>query len=264
MKCTRQRCQVAPAKTCCTACLSPRCESEITSFTPARPRAISWRQNASQNSWVLRRPHVEADHLALAAVLDGHGDEHRHGHDAPVLPHLLEGSVEEQVGVLAVETPAAEGLDLSIELAADPAHLILGDALDPQCLGELIDGTRADAVHVGLLHHAEQRAFVAPPRFQQAREVRALAQLRDLQLERAHARIPFPLAVPVAAGETALGALVRRSADQLRHLSVHEFLSQELQPIAQEGRINALLRLGEQVQQCHPGVGHRRGPPVGV
>lgn len=213
---------------------------------------------------VLGGTDVDADDLALAAVFDRHRDQHCHGDDAAVLAHFLERRVEKQIRVCAIEPARPEGLHLGVELAADAAHLILGDALEAERFGELVDGARADAVHIRLLHHAEQRSLVAATRFQQAWEIRALAELGDLQLERAHPRVPLAIAIPVAAVQPRLGPLVRRGADQLGHLGVHQFLGKQLQPVAQKGRIDALLRLGEQVQQCHPGVGHRRGPPVGV
>src|SRR6266480_4916252 len=43
MKCTRQRCQVAP-RTLTIAAFSPSCASEITSFAPRRPRRAKLRQ----------------------------------------------------------------------------------------------------------------------------------------------------------------------------------------------------------------------------
>ena len=41
--------------------------------------------------------------------------------------------------VLAVQSPSPEGVDLGVELLADPAHLVFGDAVDAQRLGEVVD-----------------------------------------------------------------------------------------------------------------------------
>src|SRR4029453_15489423 len=49
-KWTRHRCHEAPAMTAAMAALSPVWASEMTSCTPARPRALSERRNAVQNA----------------------------------------------------------------------------------------------------------------------------------------------------------------------------------------------------------------------
>src|SRR5579859_5552538 len=97
MKWTRHRCQLAPTKTLATACLRPRWESEMTKCTPLSPRLTSWRRNWSQNSWFLGRSDVDAHYLALARGTNSDRDQHRHRDHAPVLPHLLEGGVQEEV-----------------------------------------------------------------------------------------------------------------------------------------------------------------------
>jgi hypothetical protein len=60
---------------------------------------------------VLGRADIDADDLALAGALDRDRDEHRHGNHSAAFAHLLERGVEEEVQVLAVEAPVAEGLD---------------------------------------------------------------------------------------------------------------------------------------------------------
>ena len=50
MKCVRQRCQDAPVKTAAMASLRPRCASEVTSWTPANPRATRLRRKESQKA----------------------------------------------------------------------------------------------------------------------------------------------------------------------------------------------------------------------
>ena len=49
MKCTRQRCQVAPARLRAMAASSPSWASEMTSLVPFRPRFASVLRNALQN-----------------------------------------------------------------------------------------------------------------------------------------------------------------------------------------------------------------------
>ena len=50
MKCTRQRCQLAPSSTVSIAAFRPVCASLMTSCVPVSPRAFSERRNAVQNA----------------------------------------------------------------------------------------------------------------------------------------------------------------------------------------------------------------------
>src|SRR5258708_7125283 len=98
-------------------------------------------------------------------------------------------------------------------------------------------------------------------RLEQTREVGALAKLGNLQLQSADAGVPLPVSIAIAVGGSARRPLMRLGADEVGHLGVHQFLREQLYAVAQEVRIRALLRLVEQVQQCHPETRHRRGPP---
>src|SRR5713226_2922391 len=154
-------------------------------------------------------------------------------------------------------------MDLGIELFADAADLVLGDALDAERLGEVVDRPRRDAMDVGLLDHRQQRTLVPAARLQEAWEVGALAELGDLQLQGADAGIPLPVSIAVAIGGPARRALVWLGPDEVSHFGVHQLLREQPHAVTQEVGIRALLRLVEQVQQCHPETRHRRGPPCG-
>jgi hypothetical protein len=212
---------------------------------------------------VLGRTNVDADHLALTRGTNSDRDQNRHRDHPAVLSHLLEGGVQEEVWELAIQASGAEGMDLGVELFADPADLVLGDALDPERFGEVVDGSGRDVVDVGLLHNREQRSLVPAPRFQQARKAGPLPELGDLQLQGADPGVPLPVSIAVAVGRPTRRALVRLGADQVGHLGVHQLLRQQLNAVAKKVRIRALLRLDEQVQQCHPETRHRCGPPCG-
>ena len=56
-------------------------------------------------------------------------------------------------------------------------------------LHQVVDRAGRHALDVGLLDHRSQRLLGHPPRLQEAREVSPLPQLRDLQLDRAAARV---------------------------------------------------------------------------
>ena len=115
-----------------------------------------------------------------------------------------------------VQRPAAERGHRLVQPGADPRHLRLGDAgVDAQRGDQVVDGPGGDAVDVGLHHHRIQGLVDPPPRLQDHREERALAQLRDLQLHIARPGSPQPRPGAVAVGHPGLGALDsgrRRSA----------------------------------------------------
>src|SRR5436305_1799514 len=127
---------------------------------------------------------------------------------------LIDLGVDEQIRVTAIHRPLPKRLDLLVEEARDPGDLRLGDP-QPERLDELIDTPRRDAADIGLLYHRDQRLLAALTRLQEAREVAALAHLRDLQLDLPGTRIPAPRAVAVAMRRTILGALAVLRADQL-------------------------------------------------
>jgi hypothetical protein len=57
----------------------------------------------------LRRADVQADDLALAVGVGGHGDYHRHRHDAPAFTLLEVGGVEPQIRPVAGQRAVEEG-----------------------------------------------------------------------------------------------------------------------------------------------------------
>ena len=154
-----------------------------------------------------------------------------------------------------------KGVHLAVELFADPADLVFADALQPQCLGERVDVASAHAVDVRLLDHGQQRPFVPATRFEQRLEVTALTQLRNRELDGAHPGVPFPLPKPVSRRDPLVRPLVRRRSDRLGDFRVHELLHQQPEPVPKKLRIRPLLILAQQVQECHPEIGHRCGPP---
>ena len=86
---------------------------------------------------------------------------------------------------------------------------------------------RADPVHVGFLDHRQQGPLVPPARLEQRREVAALAQLANGQLDRPHPGVPFALPHAIARGQPLIGPLVRRGADRLGDFGIHQLLRQQ-------------------------------------
>ena len=100
MKWTRQRCQAAPWNTVPIAFFKPECASDMTSFTPSRPRTFNDLRNAVQNPSFFRVSDVEADHFAASGGGDPDGDDDRLGDDPVVHPRFDIGGVEEHVWVV--------------------------------------------------------------------------------------------------------------------------------------------------------------------
>ena len=181
--------------------------------------------------------------------------------DAALLAHPLGERVEPEVAVrTAVERPLEEAPNDGVELGADPRHLALGDALAAQRAHEVVDPPRGDALHVRLLDHCEQGALGAPPGLEQGGEVAALAQLRDLQLDAAGARVPAPRPVAVTPGEARLAALAVAGAHLPGDLGLHHRLGQHRDRLAQEVDVTPGRLLAQQLQQVHALPDHRSPP----
>jgi hypothetical protein len=107
-------------------------------------------------------------------------------------------------------------------------------------------------VDIGLLDDRGQGLLGRAPRFQEAGEVRTLAEFRNAQLDRAGAGFPGAVAVAIAMGEPIGAAAAMRCAGQALDLEVHPALRGEADHLAQEVRVGGLL---QQCLQVHGGAG---------
>ena len=147
---------------------------------------------------------------------------------------------------------------LGVEGRADPGHLAAAHALDAQGPDEVVDPARGDTGHVRLLDDREQGPLRPPARFEQAREVRAVAHARDSEVDRAHPGVPAPLAVPVAMREAALRVtLALGQPGELADLGLHDRLGQEPDALAQDVDLAIGAHLAQGLEQGHAVVGHR-------
>ena len=85
--------RMAPIAAC-----SPAWASQMTSWTPVRPRAFSAARNAVQNAPSSAVADVDAQHLPVPVGGHPGGDHHRLGHHPAIDPGLAVGRVEEHVG----------------------------------------------------------------------------------------------------------------------------------------------------------------------
>jgi hypothetical protein len=173
----------------------------------------------------------------------------------PLLAHLHVGRVEPQIGPVALDRAIEEGFDTLVDLLAQARDLALRDAAHAERLHKIVDRARRDALDVGLLHHRGQRLLGEPPRLEEAREVRALAQLRDAQLDGPGPGLPDPVAVAVALRQTLRALLAVSRARQPADLERHQPLGRKADHLAQKIGLGGLLHERAQV---HHRLGHRR------
>src|SRR4051794_25139876 len=121
--------------------------------------------------------------LAAAVGVDADGDYDGDAGDPPALAGLEVGGVDPEVGPAPLDRPREEGLDALVDVLAQARDLALRDAGAAHRLDQVVDRPGRDAVDVGLLDDRRQRLLGGPARLQEGREVRALAPLRDGQLD---------------------------------------------------------------------------------
>jgi len=130
-----------------------------------------------------------------------------------------------------------------------------------QALHQLVHAPGRHAAHIGLLHHRQQCLLTAPTRLQEAREIAALPQLGDLQLDLPRTRVPAPRPIAIAMRGTVRAALTQRRADQLADLDLHELAHQPPQRLANKVRALIAAQQLDDLSGRHPlPLGHRGAP----
>ena len=151
-------------------------DDEGHAFEASRPKALEERRPEGA---VLAVAHLHAQHFSVSGGGDARGDHHGARDDSAAQAALDVGGIGEDIGELdVVQRSVAERLELGVQAGTDAGDLALGDpGLHAEGLDQVVDLACADAVHVGLHHHREQRAVDAAAPFEQAREERAGPQL---------------------------------------------------------------------------------------
>ena len=135
-----------------------------------------------------------------------------------------------------------------------PADLALRHATSAHGFDQIIDGPRRDAMDVGFLDHSNQGLLRRAAWFEEAGEVAALPQLRDLQRDAASARVPVPVAVSVSLGFPHRRARTFGRARPPLDLCFHDPLGRKGQHLAHKLALGLLLN---QFDQRHSVIGHR-------
>src|ERR1700731_4887757 len=164
------------------------------------------------NAATTRRPCLPAWARTLRMKGTRHDDSARA--DAPAGADLHIGRIEPEIGPVALQRPIEKGGDLAVDLAAQPADLAFRDARHAHGFDQIIDRARRHAVHVSLLDNRGEGFLGQAPRFQKHREVAALAQLWDAQLDRPGAGLPDPVSVAIAVIDAVRAALAVRGTGQ--------------------------------------------------
>lgn len=104
------------------------------------------------------------------------------------------------------------------------------------------------------MDHGRQRLFRRAPGLRETRKVRALAQLRDPQLDRAGAGFPKAVATAVAVVDAPKRPPAGTGAAKARHLQIRQALGDVAQHPVQHVDVRALL---QELAKRHPVRGHR-------
>ena len=171
---------------------------------------------------------MQPDDLAFAVGVDRHSDYRRHRDDAAALALLQVGRVQPQIRPLAGERPVEERMHALVDLLAQLGDLRLADPRQPHRLHQIVDPPGRHAADPGLLDHRDQRLLRDLPGLEERREVAALPQLRDAQLQRAEPGVERAVAVTVAPGRALAAALVTPGADQPLDVGLHQQLQHRL------------------------------------
>ena len=91
-----------------------------------------------------------------------------------------------------------------------------------------------DALDVGLADHPDERLLGPPARLEERRQVAALAELGDIEVDRAGPGVPAPLPVPVAAVHPVLGPLAVAGVAEHVDIGVHQQLGCHLHHLAKQ------------------------------
>jgi hypothetical protein len=128
----------------------------------------------------------------------------------------------------------------------------------PERLHQPVHTAGGDAGQVTVRHDLYECPLGTPARLEEpAREVRALAELGDLERDRARARVPGPLAVAVSAVDPLGRALAVGGAADRVALGAHERLGERLHHLAQKVGVGVLEPLAQPGLHVHRGLDHR-------
>jgi hypothetical protein len=141
-------------------------------------------QESRPERFGFRRADAEPNDLAPALSGDRDGDYRGDRDNAAAIAHSQVGGVEPEVRPFAFDRPVEKGVHPFVDILAQLGDLALRDAGETHRLHQFVDTTGRDAADPSLLDDRDQRLLSGLARLEKGREVRALPQLGDAQLER--------------------------------------------------------------------------------
>ncbi len=192
----------------------------------------------------------------------GHSGRDDHGPRHPPAVHAVfdVGGIGEHVGELdMVQRAASGGVQVGVELLADPRYLGLRDARgNPESGDEVVNLADRHTMDPGLHHHCVEGPVDPPTPLQQRREERPGPQLRDLQLQVTGLGCEQAWAVPVALRGALITSFEAAGADLLGGLRLDQLLHDPPQARADGvGPLSGAERV-EEVGQVKLLMGHWR------
>jgi hypothetical protein len=226
-------------------------DNQLDAAQPASRQAL---QKARPERLGFRGADVQPDDFAPAVGVGGHRDYCRDRDDATAIALLQVGGIEPQIRPLATERPVEEGMHPLVDVFAQLGNLRFADAGQPHRLHQIIDPAGRHAADPGFLDDRDQRLLRALAGLQKRREVSALPQFGEAQLQSAEAGIEGAVAVAVAPSRALAAALVAPGPDQPLDIALHQQLQHRLGHGSQKISLAGLLQQRSQHQSL---FGHR-------
>ena len=145
--------------------------------------------------------------------IDAAGDHHGHRDHPAFDPDLLIQGVDPQEGVLLGQRTSLEVLNLGVEFLVELRDMAGRDVLDTHRPSQPLDLPGRKAVDEGLLNDRDQRLFRPAFLRDEEREIAAIADLGDQQINRPHPGIDPPGPSAGEVGRAILSMLTLGRAD---------------------------------------------------
>jgi hypothetical protein len=195
---------------------------------PVEPPGSQGSQKIRPEGLRLRGTDPEADNFSAAFGIRGDGDYRSDGDDPAALPLPEISGVQPDVGPFAGERAVQEFTDPLVDILAQLGNGAFRDPAQPHGLHQVIDPASGHAADPCFLDHGDQSLLGHLPGLQKAREIAALSQLRDFEIQRAQPGIEHALSIAVSPCRAVLGSLVPSSADQAFDIGLHDQLEDGL------------------------------------
>lgn len=210
---------------------------------------------------VFVRGDLQAEDFSAAVSVDTNRDQSVDIDRAAVFTDLDDQGVDpdERVGA-GIQRPVTECLDLRVQVPGHLRHLALGQLFDAELLDQLFHSPGRDAKQITRRDHGHEGLFSATTVLQQpVREVTALPQLGDRQLDTARPGIPIPVPVAVTRVDPLVAALAVPGPAQRISLGRHQHVGEGLHHRPQQIRARRLQMLAQQPSDVQTlFCGHRR------